>query len=199
MLIYQGLKSQKIWGNPVEESWASQIFEHLKGSFTESRKNIILTGFMGSGKTTVGKEISRLTGMPFYDTDLLLEEITGKTISHIFKTHGEDFFRRKEAALTKAISSLHGCVIATGGGMVKNPDNVLHLKTNGTVFFLHPPLEEIKRRLRGDASRPLLQDPHQLKSLYEERLADYQSSCDSMISSTDLPESVGEILAIFHP
>lgn len=199
MLIYQGLKAQEIWGNPVDFSFAPQIFESLQAQFTQSKKNIVLTGYMGSGKTTVGKELSRQSGMPFYDMDELLEEILGDSISHIFEQKGEAHFRKQETNLAKALSHLNGSIISTGGGVVKNPENIRMLKENGTVFFLNPPFSEIKKRLIGDTTRPLLKEPAQAENIYNERLDLYQNSADYSITKTESHESAGEILEIFCP
>lgn len=198
MLIYQGLKAQEIWGNPVDDSYADVIDSTLKSEFTNAKKNIVLIGYMGSGKTTIGKEISRQTGMPFYDMDELLEQLLGNKISDVFEQKGEAFFREKESELAKKIAHLHGCVISTGGGIIKNKENIPFLKENGTVFFLNPPYAEIEKRLTGDSTRPLLKNPKNLKQLYEERLSLYQAAADFIILKTDAKESAGEILEIFR-
>ncbi len=199
MLIYQGLKAQEIWGNPVDWSYAPKIFESLQAQFTQSKKNIVLIGYMGSGKTTVGKEISRQSGMPFYDMDALLETLLGDSISHIFEQKGESYFREQETKLAKALSTLNGCILSTGGGVVKNPENIRILKENGRVFFLNPPFSEIKKRLTGDTSRPLLKNPDQMEKIYHERLELYQNSAAHNITKIDAIESAGEILEIFCP
>ncbi|MBQ7792800.1 MAG: hypothetical protein IJ367_04860 [Clostridia bacterium] len=198
MLVYQGLKAEEIWENPVDYAVAEPIFESLQAAFTGSEQNIVLTGYMGCGKTTVGRELSTRSGMPFYDMDEMLEEIMGDTISHIFETRGETYFREQETCLAKALSALNGGIISTGGGVVKNPENIRHLKENGQVFFLHPPFSEIKKRLMGDTTRPLLKDPAQTEKIYQERLKLYLESADHKITSTDAKESAGEILEIFH-
>lgn len=197
MLIYQGLKAQQIWGNPVDYQLASPLFETLKTAFTHKKKNIVLTGFMGSGKTTVGKEIARQSGMEFLDMDSLLEELFGETISQVFDTRGEAWFRQEETRLAKALSTLNGCVISTGGGVVKHTENIHFLQENGTIFFLHPPYEEIKKRLADDATRPLIRDPEKTKAIYEERLPLYRDCAHHMITQTNAKESAGEILEIF--
>lgn len=199
MLIYQGLKAQQIWGNPVEDSYADAIFNTLKTAFTKRKKNLVLIGYMGSGKTTVGKEIALRSGMPFYDTDTLLEELMGDTISHIFETKGEPYFREQESKLAETIADLNASVISTGGGIVKNSENIRHLKKNGRVVFLNPPILELEKRLTGDTSRPLLKDPDNFRKLYEQRLELYQNSADNIITATDAKESAGEILEIFCP
>lgn len=198
MLIYQGLKAQEIWGNPVDFGVADAIYEELKSSFTQKEKNLVLIGYMGSGKTTVGKEIARQSGMPFYDMDSMLEDSLGDSISHIFETKGEAFFREAETALCETLSRLNGCVISTGGGIVKNPENIRWLRENGLIVFLNPPFLEIQKRLQGDTTRPLLQDPSRMEQIYRERLPLYENSAHVCVSSSDSKESVGEILEIFR-
>ena len=197
MLIYQGLKAQELWGNPVEASYAKAIYKQLSMSFTESKKNLVLIGYMGSGKTTVGKELSHQTGMPFYDMDQMLEELMGESISTVFETKGEAYFREQEAKLATKIADLHGCVISTGGGIVEREENLRFLKQNGQVFFLNPPLSEIEARLSGDTTRPLLKTPEVFRTRFEKRLGRYQTAADHIITATDAKESAGEILEIF--
>ncbi len=199
MLVYQGLKAQQIWGNPVEDSFGDRIVSTLETAMTNRKKNLILIGYMGSGKTTVGKEISKRTGMPFFDTDQLLEEKFSQSVSEMFETHGEDWFRKQETELYRQLSFLNGCVIATGGGVVKNPRNIRFLKENGQVFFLNPPFLELQKRLEADTTRPLLRNSGRMKTIYDERLPSYQSSADAVIQSIGVSESAGEILEIFTP
>ena len=87
-------------------------------------KNIVLTGFMASGKTTVGKKIANKLNLIFYDTDKIIEEQEGKTISQIFEDSGEKYFRELENKLAIALKSVENAVIATGGGFVINTQNI---------------------------------------------------------------------------
>lgn len=119
-------------------------------------KNIILIGFMGTGKTTIGRLLSGRLGRPFIDTDAAIEEITGKTIPQIFARDGVTRFRSEEALLVKKLAGLDGLVIATGGGMVLNPENVRLLKENGVLITLAAEPEVIYQRVRNVKNRPLL-------------------------------------------
>ena len=91
-------------------------------------KNIILTGFMGSGKTEVGKRLAQRLGYAFLDTDKLIEEKTGKSISEIFREEGESSFRELETEVIKNLSGITGYIISTGGGIVIREENILSLK-----------------------------------------------------------------------
>jgi shikimate kinase len=92
---------------------------------------IVLTGFMGTGKTSVGRELSRKLGCRFIDTDVLIEEREGMQISLIFKNKGEDYFRNVERATVEEVSQMKNAVIATGGGVIKNKQNVEDLGNRG--------------------------------------------------------------------
>src|SRR3990170_4632253 len=100
------------------------------------RVNIILTGFMGSGKTEVGKRLAKRLGYTFMDTDLLIEEKTGKSISDIFSKDGELFFRDIETLILTELSGINEHVISTGGGIVTKKENILLLKKTGFIIWL---------------------------------------------------------------
>jgi len=119
-------------------------------------RNIVLVGFMGSGKTTVGKLVSDRTGMPLIDMDRIIEERAGKTINEIFADEGEAHFRSLERSLVKELAATEGHVISTGGGIVLNPDNIADFEKTGLVVCLLVDAETVLDRLRHDTSRPLL-------------------------------------------
>jgi len=121
-----------------------------------SKRNIILVGFMGTGKTTVGKLIAEKTGMPLVDMDSLIEERTGKTINAIFAQDGEPHFRSLERELAHELSRKEGLIISTGGGIVLNPDNISDFEKTGLVICLLADADTVLDRVRHDASRPLL-------------------------------------------
>ena len=97
---------------------------------------IVLTGFMGTGKTSVGKELSKKLGYQFIDTDVLIEAREGKPVSLIFKEKGEDYFRKIEQAVVKEVSLMNNIVIATGGGVIKSKNNVENLGSRGIIIWL---------------------------------------------------------------
>lgn len=121
--------------------------------------NIILVGFMGTGKTATGTILARQAGLSFVDFDALIEDKAGKAISTIFADEGEAAFRAMEHDLARAYDHPAGAVIATGGGIVLNPANVPLLAKGGLVVCLQASVEQIVRRLEHDTSRPLLQTP----------------------------------------
>ncbi len=144
-----------------------------------SAKNIILTGFMGTGKTTVGKLLAQKLRRDFVDTDHLIETRQGITIPEIFAAQGEAAFRQMEADIAKELGKRDGLVISTGGRLMLDPANVAALAANGRIFCLVATPEEILSRLERDKEnrRPLLDvpDPHEkIVKLLEERTKKYQ-------------------------
>lgn len=121
-------------------------------------KNIVLTGFMASGKTTVGREIAKKLNMIFYDTDKIIEEQEGKTVSEIFEENGEKYFRELENKVAIALKNAENTVIATGGGFVINPQNIELMRQNGVIINLKTNPEIITDRIEsGRETRPLMQ------------------------------------------
>ncbi|MGQ9557705.1 MAG: shikimate kinase [Desulfurispora sp.] len=123
----------------------------------EDKTNIALLGFMGSGKTTAGKRLARRLHRQFLDTDRMIEELLGLTVREIFRKYGEARFRGEEALLiSKMAAATRHAVIATGGGVVLNPQNIENLKRSSWLILLDPPLELLLKRLTGKKNRPLL-------------------------------------------
>jgi shikimate kinase len=124
----------------------------------QRKKNIILIGFMGSGKTSVGKVLAGHLSYRFCDTDEMLERKAGDTINHIFAIRGEEYFRLMETELLKEmLPDIDRTVISTGGGLPLREQNAELLKKIGYVVFLKASKETTVQRLRGDRTRPLLQ------------------------------------------
>lgn len=150
-------------------------------------KNIILTGFMASGKTVVGKELANLTGYTFIDTDELIENETKKTINKIFEEFGEDYFRGLETEISKKVSTMQNCIVSTGGGLVLRKENLDYLKINGIIFNLSPSFDIIKNRLEtARLTRPLLQNQNydEIQKRFNERKPFYDE-CDYKIDILD--------------
>ncbi|MBI4686453.1 MAG: shikimate kinase [Nitrospirae bacterium] len=117
---------------------------------------IALTGFMGTGKTSVGRELSRRLGYKFVDTDTLIEEREGTPVSLIFKEKGEDYFRAVEHSIVSEVSKMTDVVIATGGGVIKSKENVKNLQKGGILIWLKTEPEIIlKRVMLEGGKRPL--------------------------------------------
>lgn len=139
-------------------------------------ENLVLTGFMGTGKTSVGQILAQRLGLTFVDTDALIEARDGRTVAGIFAQDGEAAFRQWETAVARELAAQTGLVIATGGRLMLNPENAAALEANGHVFCLTATATEILRRLAGDRSRPLLQVPDpaaQIRQLLHQRQAGY--------------------------
>ncbi len=146
-------------------------------------KNIVLTGFMASGKSTIGRELSAISGMEFVDTDELVEKSEGITINEIFARFGEEYFRDRESAAVAMAAEKSGAVIATGGGAVLRHENIELLRKNGVVFNLEPSAAVICERLNGArASRPLLAG-EELEAVLERfrKRQPYYDNCDCKI------------------
>lgn len=141
--------------------------------------NIILVGFMGTGKTAVGKSLAGKIGFKFVDTDLMVEAEAKKSIPDIFRLEGEAAFRKYEAEAIKRISHLKNYVIATGGGAVMMDENIANMKRAGMVVCLTATPDVIFERTQSNDYRPLLQTREPLKkilSLLKIREPQYQKA-----------------------
>ncbi len=133
---------------------------------------IALVGLPGSGKSTVGRQLARQLGLPFKDSDQVIEQRIGGSIRDFFEREGEAAFRDMEEAVLRDLAQAPSGVLATGGGAVLRPANRRRLRDAGHVIYLRSTPEEVFKRLRHDRSRPLLQVENplaRLRSLYEER------------------------------
>ena len=133
--------------------------------------NIILTGFMGSGKTTFGRKLARRSGFTFLDMDAEIEAQAGMPIVDIFSTYGEAYFRDLEHAFLQSLSKKQNLVLST------------ILKQCGTIVFLSPPPEVLLERLSGDTTRPVIagKTPAEILDLYHQRLPYYQQYADMIL------------------
>lgn len=152
--------------------------------------NIILCGFMGCGKSTVGKNLARKAGMKFLDMDSYIEEKAGMTVSEIFEKFGESGFRDMEHKACIELSEMSGMVIASGGGAFTFQRNVDVFKGKDKIVMLDVPLDLIKQRLKNDTTRPLLQRDDKdeaMRELYDKRLPLYLKAADIVISGKNTP------------
>lgn len=117
---------------------------------------VVLVGFMGSGKSSVGRELSRRFGARFVDVDERIESATGSPIRDLFAREGEPAFREREKAALREALSVKGCVIATGGGAFSDEENRVLLRSYAPVVYLEAAVETLLERLAGDLGRPLL-------------------------------------------
>lgn len=148
--------------------------------------NVILTGFMGCGKTTVGLKLSYRLRRSIIDTDKEIEREEKRTISEIFATDGEPYFRDRETAcLQKLIESTNNQIISVGGGLPMREENRRLLHELGQVFYLCAKGETIYERVKDDTTRPLLQveDPlAKIETLLQERDPYYRAAADVVIA-----------------
>lgn len=158
----------------------------------ENRRNIYLVGLMGAGKTTVGRQLAKRLGRTFYDSDHEIVARTGVPIPTIFEIEGEDGFRRREAQAIAELSGEQNIVLATGGGVVLNPENRQRLHETGWVVYLNVPPTLLYERTRHDRNRPLLQvaDPlARLEELYAIRDPLYRETAHFVVNGTHLVAS----------
>jgi len=144
----------------------SQSFHNFR------RVLIIFVGLPGSGKTTIGRQMGRRLGLPFLDSDSVIEQRLGCSIREFFEREGEERFRDIEQSVLDDLSKHHHGVLSTGGGAVLRPLNRQNLHTRGKVVYLRSTPEEVFRRLKHDMQRPLLQvdDPQEkLRTLFNVR------------------------------
>lgn len=155
-------------------------------------RNLVLIGFMGSGKSSVGREIARRLGFRFFDTDSIIRHKYGKSIAEIFSAWGEAAFREEEHLVLKGLQKTCGIILATGGGIVTQPRNLPLLRQLGVVIWLTADEQTIWWRVRRNPTRPLLQtgDPREaIKKLSSERAPLYRSVANLTVDSTGLSHS----------
>lgn len=129
--------------------------------------SIFLTGPMGAGKSTIGRQLAKQLSMSFHDSDHEIEQRTGVDIPLIFELEGEAGFRKREAEVIDTLTRLPGIVLATGGGAILDPENRTRLASRGKVIYLHTSVEQQLSRTRHDRNRPLLQTPDPRTTLEE--------------------------------
>ena len=164
--------------------------------------NIVLIGFMGTGKTSVGQRISEKLQMPMVDTDTIVETDNQMIIGEIFDRYGEGYFRSLENAAVHKASKYTNHIISTGGGVVLRIENLNLLQENGLLFCLRATPEEIFKRIKDESHRPLLKDPNpsnKIRHLLRKRQTQYQR-IEHQIETTDLSieEVTNQIIGIYQ-
>lgn len=175
-------------------------------STAPDRQNIYLVGFMGAGKTTVGRLLTERLNRPFYDTDGLIEQRTGKTISQIFEKHGENYFRMTESEVIRETAKSMGAIIALGGGAIMHKENWQVIQKTGRVVYLKWDPDTLLSRIVSDKSRPLVfrekasQRRERLEQLFEKRKANYERA-DIIINCHEgiFPGEIVEQILYFLP
>ncbi len=205
MLVMQAAHAQTIWtGEAFSPQSCETILRRLYGKMAARRlqekhgkRNIVLCGFMGSGKTTIGRKLARLTGLAFIDGDQYLEAQEGRKISDIFAEDGEPAFRDMETRYTKELSQREGIVLALGGGAILRQENVDALRESGLIILLDTPYHRILKNLSLSASRPLLDKPDQqaeTRRLYLARKAAYHHAADISVRSPKISEVLEKVV-----
>ncbi len=164
-----------------------------------AKNNISLIGFMGTGKTSVGRLLSQKLKRESIDTDEMIEKETAMTIGEIFEQEGEAHFRKIEGELVKRLSGETNRIILCGGGVVLNKENIQNLRNGGKTVLLEAEPEEIYRRIQKDQTRPLLKGKMNLKTIkeiLEQRQEAYLASGDIVVKTTNktLEEVSDEII-----
>ncbi|WP_101697319.1 shikimate kinase [Clostridium minihomine] len=159
--------------------------------------SIVLCGFMGSGKTTVGKQLAQMSNRQFVDLDQYIEQKQGQSVSDIFRSAGEPGFRQMETAAARDLSGSGNLVIATGGGTVLKAENIDLLCKNGVIVLLDVPLSTLETRLAQATDRPLLQREDKsefMHRLYEERMPFYRSAAQICVDADGDPQKISECI-----
>lgn len=156
--------------------------------------SLYLVGMMGAGKTTVGRELATCLGYRFVDTDAVISQVTGKSITQLFADVGEAAFRQLESQVLAEVSAYTNLVIATGGGIVLRRENWSYLH-HGLVVWLDVPVELLYARLAADTTRPLLQDAdplEKLRVLLEQRQPLYRQADLQITVTNDTPQQLAK-------
>ena len=170
----------------------------------QKNKNIVLIGFMATGKTSVGQFLAEKLNKKLINTDALIEKKSKKTIPQIFKEKGEIRFRELEIQAIKEVSKRKGVIIDCGGGIILNKINIDRLKQNGVIFLLKAGPEDVLKRQNNQKNlRPLLSKKNKIKVIKELlnfRNPFYKAACDYEINTTNLSiQNIGEkIIKIYN-
>ncbi|MGM9645637.1 MAG: shikimate kinase [Eubacteriales bacterium] len=192
MLSAQAVYASAVFtGKDPDKTLCEKVFSEV----LSEKENIVLIGMPCSGKTTVGKELAKITGKKFVDTDCEIVKKTGIDIPTYFQKYGEANFRQLEKEVIEEISKINSQVIATGGGCILDFENVRNLRSNGKIYFLDRSLEN----LTPTSDRPLSSDKESLEKRYRERYSKYVSYADSIIDSNrPISEVANDIKGDFY-
>ena len=176
MLVAQALRAAELF---TGEAFPSSEIDETYAKILNEKRNLVLIGMPGVGKTRVGTRLSELLRRPFYDSDRVITERIGMPIADYFAARGEKAFREIESEVLKELSRKSGIVLSTGGGAVLKEENVLLLRSNGLLLFLDRPVDELKT----SSDRPLSSDREKVRKLFDIRYPLYLAACDRHILS----------------
>lgn len=162
-----------------------------------SSNNIYLTGFMGAGKSRVGRLLAQKLSRKFVDTDHLIEEQQGQSIKSIFEEKGEEYFRNLETELLKELSQQSGLIVSTGGGLPMKIENQ-DIMNQAYCVFIETSFEIMLERIFRNDKRPLAKTPEQVQELYEARLPLYKKAKYSVVHSLDPDATCQKIMALLR-
>lgn len=166
---------------------------HGSGRQRPLLSRLILTGFMGAGKSTIGPLLAQALGWRFLDLDSVIEADCGQTVAEIFHQHGEAYFRQQERRLAEQLGQERQLVLALGGGAVEDPSTLATLLSapGSCMVFLDAPLPELMARVRSeDGIRPLLKKEEELESRFRRRLPHYRAAHLTIVTTGSSPEEV---------
>ncbi len=184
MLVRQAAEAQNVWlGSTFSETDVAKIVNETADKLKEFKSNVVLTGFMAAGKTSLARKLGQITAFDVLDIDGEIEKC-GKSISDLFLEGGETAFRKLEKQVVCRAASSYSTIIATGGGTVLDDDNVNLLKKTGTIVFIDLPFDAVYERLStAPSGRPLADGKtrDELKALFDTRRKVYLSTADVVV------------------
>ena len=192
MLVGQAKYAVEIF---MDQSLPEDSIDVVYKDLMAERRNLVLIGMSGCGKSTLGKLAAEKLGKTFVDTDAEIIKRIGMSIADYFAAYGEDSFRKVESEVVQEISTQNNLVISTGGGVIKNPENIRWLKGNGTVIWIQRDPE----LLESGNGRPLVPDQEAVRRLYKERLPLYTAAAETIIENVgNEEEALQKILTAFE-
>ena len=189
MLVAQAVMAHELFFDaPFDDREA--VIRRVLAACTAKVCNLVLVGMPGSGKTTVGRLLAQRLGLPFYDSDIYLEEKVGRKIPDIIAGDGEPAFRALETEVLAELTKLSGCVIATGGGAVLSPHNRYLLRQNGYCVYIERDIDKL-----ATDGRPLSSGgSERLKTLFEQRDPLYRSVADRVVPVEENPAACADAI-----
>lgn len=164
-----------------------------------NKTNLALIGFMGCGKSVIGRALANKMNYRFIDCDIEIQKRANMTIPHIFEKYGEDYFRKLEKSFIRDLATAEKTVISTGGGVIKNSENIDNLKKNSILIYLKAKPRKLYKNTMYDHNRPLLDTPDRLgriKELLQQREPLYLRHADIIINidALEINEAADEII-----
>lgn len=186
MLIVQAIRAKEHF---LQTTTPQSVIDQILFDLLYEKINLVFIGMPSCGKSTIGKEVAALSHKKFVDLDQEIEKEAQKTIPEIFSSYGEEHFRKLETKITKKISADQNLIIACGGGIIKNEENIQALKLNGILIFLDRDLSQLET---NDPTRPLSCSKLAVQTMYQERMPYYLQYSDIQIQNDENCHQVGK-------